>query len=390
MDQYSIEFYDLLSRALGANDSAALQGYLDEVIASKYNTLQLDGFEFEPDMQLDFTYEQLQSEAGINVMASYVDLDSPAKPTGARPVIIATGKIPRMKMTEYFNEDKLRKQYILEQRFGATSERVRNAALNSLFNTMDTLVGGHTNSLTYQRHQIVSRGKFELTDTNNPNGIVNQTFAAHVPSSNVTTLSGAKRWWTDAARETEGASANPIKDIRDWVRASKRKAGVSMHIEVDSDYFDDILGHSKVNAAIGASLFPLADQTNQAAAAAVQGYDAKKAAFERLVGATVKTIDSMVSVEKYDEVEKKLTRTSFRAFEGNVLVLVPDGTIGTVKTVEPIAIAGGSYATFYGGRLLLTVDADYVKKCQSFNTEMTSLVVPTVPQHFYYFHPYSA
>lgn len=390
MDTYSIEFYDLLSRALGANDSAALQGYLDEVIASKYNTLQLDGFEFEPDMQLDFTYEQLQSEAGINVMASYVDLDSPAKPTGARPVVIATGKIPRMKMAEYFNEDKLRKQYILEQRFGATSERVRNAALNSLFNTMDTLVGGHTNSLTYQRHQVVSRGKFELTDANNPNGIVNQTFAAHVPSSNVMTLTGAKRWWTDTARETEGASANPIKDLRDWVRAARRKSGVPMHIEVDSDYFDDVLAHSKVNAAIGASLFPLADQTNQAAAAAVQGFDAKKAAFERLVGAAVKVIDSMVSVERYDKTEKKLTRTSFRAFEDNVLVLVPDGTIGTVKTVEPIAIAGGSYATFYGGRLLLTVGADYVKKCQSFNTEMTSLVVPAVPQHFHYFHPYSA
>ena len=390
MDQYSIEFYDLLSRALGANDSATLQGYLDEVIASKYNALQLDGFEFEPDMQLDFTYEQLQSEAGINVMASYVDLDSPAKPTGARPVVIATGKIPRMKMTEYFNEDKLRKQYILEQRFGATSGRVRNAALNSLFNTMDTLVGGHTNSLTYQRHQVVSRGKFELTDANNPNGIVNQTFAAHVPSSNVTTLSGAKRWWTDTSRETEGASANPVKDLRDWVKAAKRKSGVPMHIEVDSDYFDDVLAHSKVNASIGASLFPLADQTNQAAAAAVQGFDAKKAAFERLVGADVKVIDSMVSVERYDKDEKKLTRTSFRAFEDNVLVLVPDGTIGTVKTVEPIAIAGGTYATFYGGKLLLTVGADYVKKCQSFNTEMTSLVVPAVPQHFHYFHPYSA
>lgn len=390
METYTLEFYDLLSRALGGSDPARLQGYIDEVMPNKYNGLQLDGFEIDPDMQLDFTYEQLQGEVGLNVMASYVDLDSPAKPVSREPVRLATGKIPRMKMVEYFNEDKLRKQYILEQRFGATSGRVVDAALNNLFVTIDTLIGGHTNSLTYQRHQVVSRGKFELTDTNNPNGIVNQTFAAHVPSSNITSLTGAKRWWTDSTYDTEGASANPVKDLRDWVKAAKRKTGVSMHLEVDSDFFDTILGHSKVLAAIGASLFPAADKDVQSSAASVQGDDVKRAAFERIVGVPVKVIDSVVSVERWNNDAKTLSRKSFRAFDDNVLVLVPDGVIGTVKTVEPIAIGGGDYATYYGGRLLLTVGADYVKKCQSFNTEMTSLVVPSVPQHFFYLHPYSA
>lgn len=385
-----MEFYDLLSRALGGSDPARLQGYIDEVMPNKYNSLQLDGFELDPDMQLDFTYEQLQGEVGLNVMATYVDLDSPAKPVSREPVQLTTGKIPRMKMVEYFNENKLRKQYILEQRFGATSSRVVDAALNNLFVTIDTLIGGHTNSLTYQRHQVVSRGKFELTDTNNPNGLVNQTFAAHVPSSNITSLTGTKRWWTDSTYDTEGTQANPIKNLRDWIRDAKRKTGVSMHIEVDSDYFDAVLSHSKVLAAIGANLFPTADAGVQASSASVQGDDVKKAVFERIVGVPVKVIDSIVSVERWDNDAKKLSRKSFRAFDDNVLVLVPDGTIGTVKTVEPIAIGGGDYATYYGGRLLLTVGADYVKKCQSFNTEMTSLVVPSVPQHFFYLHPYSA
>ena len=390
METYTLEFYDLLSRALGGSDPARLQGYIDEVMPNKYNSLQLDGFGLDPDMQLDFTYEQLQGEVGLNVMATYVDLDSPAKPVSREPVRLTTGKIPRMKMVEYFNEDKLRKQYILEQRFGATSSRVVDAALNNLFVTIDTLIGGHTNSLTYQRHQVVSRGKFELTDTNNPNGLVNQTFAAHVPSANITTLTGTKRWWTDSTYDTEGTQANPIKDLRDWIREAKRKTGVSMHLEVDSDFFDVVLGHSKVLAAIGANLFPLADKDAQSSAAGVQGDDVKRAAFERIVGVPVKVIDSVVSVERWDNDAKTLSRKSFRAFDDNVLVLVPDGVIGTVKTVEPIAIGGGDYATYYGGRLLLTVGADYVKKCQSFNTEMTSLVVPSVPQHFFYLHPYSA
>jgi hypothetical protein len=388
MNTYGIEFYDLTSRALGGNDPKLLQGFLNDVMAKKYNALQLDGFEWD-EMQLDCTYEQLQGEVGLNVMASYVDADSPAKPTGHAPIQLATGKIPGMKMVEYFNEDKLRKQYILEQRFGATSERVANSAFDALFNTADTLIGGHTNALTYQRHQIVSTGKFELTDTNNPNGIVNQTFAAHVPSANVKTLTATKRWWTDADYETEGTTCNPIKDLKEMVRAARLK-GVSCHFEIDANYFDIVLGHSKVQAAIGAALYPLATAETQAAAAAVQSDDIKKVALERIVGVPIKVIDSVVSVEKWDADSKKLVRPTFRAFEGNVIVLVPDGKIGTVKCVEPIAIAGGTYATFYNGRLLLTVGSDYVKKCQSFSTEMTALAVPTLPQYFWYLHPYSA
>ena len=76
-----------------------------------------------------------------------------------------------------------------------------------------------------------------------------------------------------------------------------------------------------------------------------------------------------------------------KAFEPDVVVLVPDGEIGRVLTVEPIALPGGTYGSFYDGRLLLTIGVDPVKKCQSFNTEMTSLVVPEVPQYMWYIYP---
>jgi hypothetical protein len=75
------------------------------------------------------------------------------------------------------------------------------------------------------------------------------------------------------------------------------------------------------------------------------------------------------------------------AFEANVVVFVPDGNLGEIITVEPIAIEGGTYATFYGGRLLMTVDVDAKYKCQSFNTEMTSLAVPNKPQYMWYLKP---
>ena len=384
MNTYPVQFYDLLSRALGGNDGRRLQGFLDNVVAKKYNELNIPGFKFAADMQLDFTYEQLQKEIGLNVMAQYLDLDSQPIPVGTEGAVISTGRIPRMKMVEYYNEDKYRKLLIAEQRFGASSDRVVNAAVEALFNTADTLVGGHTNALTYQRHQIVSTGKFTLNSTNNPNGLVGLTFASHVPSANINTLSGAKRWWTDSEYATEGTAADPIADMIAMVEVARQK-GVKGHFEVNASYLDKVLKHSKVVAAIGANLFPMAE--NASASAAYLSRAKKIEVLSEIVGAPIDAIDAVVATEVYNKSAKALERKMIDAFEANVVVFVPDGNLGEILTVEPIAIDGGTYATFYGGRLLLTVDVDAKYKCQSFNTEMTSLVVPNKPQYMWYLKP---
>ena len=384
MNTYPVQFYDLLSRALGGNDGRRLQGFLDNVVAQKYNELNIPGFKFAPEMQLDFTYEQLQKEIGLNVMASYLDLDSQPIPVGTEGAVISTGRIPRMKMVEYYNEDKYRKLLIAEQRFGASSDRVVNAAVEALFNTADTLVGGHTNALTYQRHQIVSTGKFTLNSTNNPNGLVGLTFASHVPTANINTLSGTKRWWTASDYSTEGSAADPIGDMIAIVEVARQK-GVQGHFEINASYLDKVLKHSKVVAAIGANLFPTA--ADSAASAAYLSRAKKIEVLAEIVGARIDAIDAIVATEVYNKSTKTLERKMIDAFEANVVVFVPDGNLGEILTVEPIAIEGGTYATFYGGRLLLTVDVDAKYKCQSFNTEMTSLVVPNKPQYMWYLKP---
>lgn len=393
MNTYPIEFYDLLSRALGGNDSKRLQGFLDEVMALKYNKLEIDGFAFAPDMQLDFTYEQIQKELKMNVMAQYVDVDSPAIPYGSEGFQIGTGRIPRMKGVEYFNEDKLRKILITEQRFGASSDRVMEAAASNLFNTIDTLIGGHTNSMTYQRHQIVSAGKLTLTDKNNPYGIQNLTFASHVPAANINNLSGDKRWWTSVNSEgvysSEGTKADPIADLKAIVKKAKDK-GVRGHFEVEDSYMDQILEHSKIVAALAAKKFPLAaDSATALTSVAFLSTAEKDAALAEIIGAPIKRIDSLVSVEKWDASAKKLVRPTFKAFEANVLVFVPDGKLGEILCVEPISV-GGVQGSFYGGRLQVTVGVDTLKKCQGFYSEMTVLAVPDKPQYMWYIHPYSA
>ena len=387
MDTYNIQFYDLLSRALGPGES--IQSFLDNTLALKYNSLQLDGFVFEPFMQTDFTFEQVFGEIGLNATAQYYDLDSPALPDGTPGFKSYTGKIPRMKKVEYFNEDKLRKMKLVEDRRSSTPAQIAEIAYQQLFITVDNLIGGHTNALTYQRHQAVSAGKFTINATNNPKGIKNVVIDYHIPSENKTTLpNGQTQWWTSSTHTAanEGSAADPVGDLSAMVKKA-RNAGVRGHFEVNIDYLKECLGHSAILSTIGVSLLPASDSTAQAAYARIQPYEVLKSRLENLVGAPIKAIDSLVPIESIDKAEKAFVRSNVDAFNKNVWVFVPDGQIGVVKTVEPIAIEGGQYGSFYGGKLLLTVGVDYVKKCQSYNTEMTSLVIPSVPQFMWYLFP---
>ena len=383
MNNYDIQVYDLLSRA-GISGARQLQDFIDNQVMQKYNQLDIPGFTFAQGLQLDFTYEQVQGEFGLNIMASYVDLDSPATPNAKKGATIHRGRIPRMKKAEYYNEDKIRKMLILEERKGTGSAELRAAAIADLFIATDNLIGGHVNSLSYQRHQIVSTGKFTLTADNNPDGIKNLTFASHVPTANTTTLSGTKRWWTNAEKTTEGTAADPIGDLVAMVENARRK-GVRGHFEVNYNYLTQILKHSKVVSTIGINALPASDATAQAAFAATFSRAKKKAALEELVGAPIVEIDHMVATQKI--VRGEIENNIVDSFAADVVVFVPDGNLGEIITVEPIAIAGGTYAKFLNGRGLMTVEADYEKKIQKFGTEMTSLAVPSLPQHFYYLKP---
>lgn len=383
MNTQDVNFYDLLSRARKSG-AKQLQGFINDQVMQKYNVLDIPGFTFAEEMQLDFTYEQVQGELGLNIMASYVDIDSPAVPDATQGPSLSTGKIPRMKKVEYFNEDKIRKMLILEQRFGADSDRVYETALKKLFKTTDGLIGGHVNSLSYQRHQIVSTGQFKTTVENNPNGIKGLVLAAHVPAANTNSLSGTKRWWTDAAYTTEGTAADPVKDLTDMVEVARNK-GVKGHFEINAAYLTKVLNHSKVIAKIGINALPAATSEAQASFAGILSRAKKKAALEELIGATIVEQDHQAAVQKI--VKGEVENIMLDSFAPNVVVFVPDGNLGEIVVVEPIAINGGTYAGFLDGRGLMTVEADYVKKCQAFATELTALCVPSLPQYMWYLKP---
>lgn len=388
MDNYTPQFYDLVSRAFGGDvTSKRLQAFLDNTMALKYNKLQLDGFSFASDMQLDYTYEQLQKELGITPMASYYDVDSPAVPKAEQEIALKTGKIPRQKEVIYFNEDKVRKQLILEKMLAG--DKIPTQAGQKLFDIVDELIGRHTNSLTYQRQQMVSRGKLTLDKKNNPDGTLQGvTFSANVPVKNITTLSGDAKFWKDKTYAAEGTKSDPVQSVIDWLQPILDK-GIKGHLEINLAYFRRLLRHSKVNQHIGFGLWPTSSVEQASGAASVLPYSQKQAALEDLFGVKIKTIDSISRVLAYNTTSKRMEATNVASFEPDVIVFVPDGNIGEVLTVMPIVTQDNSalISTFYDGRLMLTVARDAVTKCQGFHTEMTSLVVPNVPQYMFYLFP---
>lgn len=387
MDFNTPQFYDLVSRAFnGDATSRRLQTFVDSTMSLKYNGLKLDGFPFDPDMQLDYSYEQIQKELGITPMASYYDVDSPAIPKAEQEISLATGRIPRMKEVMYFNEDKVRKQLILEKML--SDEKIPIQAGQKLFETVDELIGRHTNSLTYQRNQMVSAGKLVLNDKNNPDGTLRVTLSANVPLKNRKTLSGDEKFWKDKTYAQEGAKADPIQSIIDWLQPILDK-GIKGHIEINLTYYRRLLRHSKVNQTIGFGLWPTTSAEAATGAATVLPLSQKTSALEDLLGVKIKTVDSISSVLTYNTTSKRMEPTTAPSFNPDVIVFIPDGNVGKVLTVMPISTQDNSalVSTFYDGRLMLTVARDAVTKCQGFHTEMTSLVVPNVPQYFFYLFP---
>lgn len=367
-------FYDLVSAAVG--DRRYLQAFVDST-KEAYNKLEINGFPFAADMQPDFSFEQISRDYGINAMATWVDIDSPGTPISEEGASLQTGKIPRNKKYAAFSENDYRQMMI---------KRVMNADLSvlaqdALFNVNKKLIDSHANALTYMRHQMVSKGKFELTSSNNAGGITGTVFTASIPDANKTAKTSTAVWWVTATG-AEGAASDPVADLK---TVGEKANGIAYHWEVDALTLRKTLGHSKVKEAIGYSVNPMA--ANAAAAQAIGGNlieAQRKARLEEIIGFPIVSIDSISRVDKFDKAQKAVVGTEVRSFEPNSWALVPDGNIGETLVVAPIAVGEQSaFAQYYGGRLLLTYDYDVRKKTQYIESEMTALVVPDKPKYMY-------
>ena len=404
---YRFQGLDSLMTSRGITDSKTFEAYLKAVFSKRESQDEnFAGFEWDAP-QINFTYEMLQAEKQIEVMASYVDLNSPALPSGHTTKIeTLKGSIPRMKYAIVRGENDYRKQLITLNEvksvaaFRNTNESTAVSAFlaKQLFFSIDEIYASFKNSLNYQIGQMKSAAELSLTDDNNPRGSIRATFKAQVPVANHI----KKQWFTKNSQGvyTEVGGSDPITDIRDFVRELRWKANgyELVTIEISERYLYKLLSHSEVLKAIGYATTGLglryskANDENAVAVAKGMSLDAQKAALKTLLEADeLITNKTVCGVEKLNKATRKYERKAVDAFNNDVILIRPMGTIGVIKNVVPLrpdgqAIVGG----VYGGRGIIEYIYNRDTREQRWQGELTALAVPTRPNDMYYFEGVSA
>ena len=382
-------YYDLLTFGLG---NAQFQSFVDR-FNDKYNVLNVDGFDWDNEIQLDYTYEQLISSLNIATLPVYVDEASEGLDKSFGKFNIGSNKIPTQKHRYPISAKMLREQMIMIQRFGeaAMTQGARDSIRNLMFDSTDKLLAGNRNALTHQRMRIVSKGQFTIDLENNPRGLKGLTFDFGVPSANKETLTGTARWWTtsDHLPANEGSTSDPILFLKNKRKAMRKLGFPNGHFEIASDLWDDLLTHTKVLSRIGLSLYPQAASATKPDTVGAQyaqnmSDEAKKSAFEALVGCPIVPRDSIAAVEKFDEDAKEIKPVNIENFDPLNVSFVPDGQLGTIKAVQPIVLADDPterIAWFDGGRTLLTQRYESKTRTMYIESEMAVLCVPQMPQY---------
>ena len=378
-------YYDLMTFGLG---NQKFQDFVDK-FQLKYNTPQTDGFAWDSEIQLDYTYEQLIASLGITTLPVYVDADSEGLDKSLGEFVIGSNKIPTQKHRYAMNAKMLRERMLMVQKFGeaALNNDTRSALMDLLFESTDKLIGGNRNALTHQRMQVCSTGQFTIDLENNPRGIQGITFDFGIPTANKVTLTTTARWWTNAEHipANEGSASDPLLFLKNKRKEMKKLGYPNGHFEMAEDLYDDMLTHSAVLKRIGYSLYPVAAGDDAAKNyAANLTDDAKKDAIERIVGASIKTYDSVAAVEKFDAEAKAIKPVTIDNFKKTNVSFVPDGQIGTIKSVRPMVFTDDPtqrIAWFDGGRTLITNRFEAKTKTMYVESEMAVLCVPNMPQY---------
>lgn len=391
---------DSLMASKGINSSKVFTAYLNEVFSKRESQeANLEGFVWDTP-QLDFTYEMLEMEKNVEVMASYVDLNSPAVPVKkGSNLLVLKGSIPRMKFAVARGENDYRKQLIALNEMKSIanfsnaneSNAVQTYLSKQLFFAVDDIISAFKNSLNYQVGQMKSNAGLTIDNFNNPYGSIRATFTANVPEAN----HFVKTWFTDT-NGTENPSSTPVDDIRNFVRELKWKVNgySNVAIEMSEKFLYKLLSHTDVLKAIGYALtgiglrYTKANDDNAVAVARGTALDAQKEALRRVLEVDEIITNKAVCVIRKDIAEGII---SDDAFQDGVILVRPTGTIGVIKNVAPIrpdsqAIVG----SIYGGRGIIEYVYNRDTREQRWMGELTALAVPIRPNDMYYFHAYGS
>lgn len=382
-----VDFYKLLEFGLGGD---TWQQFVDRY-KEKYEGMVIDGFEFAP-TSINYTWQQLVAATTVTTLPTYVDPESPGYEKQRGSAKGETGSIPTQKAFYSLNRTIVREKMQLMQMFGqaALNQDMMNVIMGLLDESADGLIKGYYNSLTNQRMQIVSTGKFKIDATNNPRGIKDITFDFGIDESHFDTLSGTQRWWTNADKSTEGTASDPIAYMKNKVKEirSKNHYYGPLKIEMAKEMMDALLSHSKVLKRIGMMLYPLSSVDNSGATALAYAQnladDAIKQALVRLVGCEIVERDSKAYVDDWTE-DGVLTQKEIENFSLTNISFIPQGTIGNIQGVTPLTMGyePSKVAFFDDNRLVLSQRMNPETHSIYIESEAAELCVPSLPKYMF-------
>ena len=382
-----VDFYKLLEFGLGGD---TWQQFVDRY-KEKYEGMVIDGFEFAP-TSINYTWQQLVAATTVTTLPTYVDPESPGYEKQRGSAKGETGSIPTQKAFYSLNRTIVREKMQLMQMFGqaALNQDMMNVIMGLLDESADGLIKGYYNSLTNQRMQIVSTGKFKIDATNNPRGIKDITFDFGIDESHFDTLSGTQRWWTNADKSTEGTASDPIAYMKNKVKEIRSKYHYygPLKIEMAKEMMDSLLSHSKVLKRIGMMLYPLSSVDNSGATALAYAQnladDAIKQSLVRLVGCEIVERDSKAYVDDWTE-DGVLTQKEIENFSLTNISFIPQGTIGNIQGVTPLTMGyePSKVAFFDDNRLVLSQRMNPETHSIYIESEAAELCVPSLPKYMF-------
>ena len=390
------EFYDFVGKglaSLGYTGEKALEAWINDSFAEKYNaerTFSQMGFPLNPDIPINPTYEQLEATIRPYTMATYVDIDSDGATKSTDGLALKLGNLPTFKHEVVMSRKTLREKMLLANAIGGSTPEIEQTIMDLLFYGVDDLLGGNYNTFLYQRHQVVSNeGKLVINAVNNPLGIPLEVDFG-VPKKNIKT----SKWYTksgeNAAEETNvtNGTIDPIKIMRDIRRhATEDDFAPAGHWEVDRVTWEDLLTLPYFRKIYVMYTRPdITDAGNIAAFGALVDDATIKSFIETRIGAEIRVIDSVSSVEKFDKSTGKMQYTNLRSFNEGVMVYVPDDALGDTQCGRPIYMEtpGARVALYDGGRTMIRQIFNDENMIQVIKSEVTGLVVPNKVRWFYY------
>lgn len=384
------QFYDFIAKGLTDYGYTNLTQYLNDMFAEKYNadkTYEQMGFPLNPSLPIRPTFEQIEVNVRPYTMATHVDIDSDGPTKSTDGIALKMGQLPIWKHEFTIGRKELREQMYLADRIGSATPEIVDVAMEQLFITTDSLLGGNYNTMLYNRHQIVSNGGKLVINAQNSHLGIPLELDFGVPSKN----KKIEAWYTKNASTgaiTEKTGITPIKTMKNVRRDAEQKDNAPQgHWEVSKTTWDDIMELDYFRKQYALAKRPdIESDTNRLAWAETIEDSEIKSYIESRIGAKIVVVDHVGYIEKFNTTTKKMEYVNCPSFVEGVMVYVPDGAIGDTQFGRPIYMEtpGARTALYDGGRTLIRQVFNDENMIQVIKSEFTGLPVPNKTRWMYY------